>query len=109
MEYKEDQFCITVSENTIIFSGELERIDYSDISNFLKRAEAAISHETVCIDITGLQHLNSTGVRMLAVFLMGSAQKIEIHMNPAITWQHNTIPALCSVKPGGITLVTETV
>ncbi len=106
-EYREEKCTITISDDTIAFSGVLENVDYTHIVEFLRQGEALIQAKTMNIDITALQFLNSPGIRMLATFLMGSPKTCTLQYTTTITWQKPTVEVLSRIKPGRITPITH--
>ncbi len=107
MEFREEKFTITISDDMITFSGVLENADYAHIAEFLRQGEALIPAKTMNIDITALQFLNSPGIRMLATFLMGSPKTCTLQYTTTITWQKPTVEVLSRIKPGRITSITH--
>jgi len=106
MQYSEAGFELALTENTLAFSGKLEKSDYADIDKFLRDADRAIHAEICIIELTQLSFLNSSGIKSLATFMLGSPKKFEIRVNSAVTWQTESIPALAMLKPHGITIVS---
>ncbi len=107
MEFREEKFTITISDDSITFSGILENADYTHIAEFLRQGEALIQTKTVNIDITALQFLNSPGIRMLATFLIGSTKTCTLQYTTTVTWQKTTVEMLSRIKPGRITWITH--
>ena len=105
MEYKDKDFCITILEDTVVFSGKLEKRDYTEIVNFLKQGEDTIQAETVKVDLQALWFINSNGIKILAIFLTRSSKKFEVYIDEEVEWQENTLLVLNRIKPDGITIV----
>lgn len=106
MKYSEPGFEITLTDNVLAFSGKLEKSDYTEIDNFLRGVDQALHAATCIIEITQLTFLNSSGIKCLATFMLGSPKQFEIRINPDITWQTESIPALAMLKPNGITIAS---
>ena len=106
MEYSEQGFSVTLIGNTLSFSGKLEKSNYSDVDAFLRRISPEISGDLCVIDLQLLTFLNSSGIRSLATFILGSPKIFELHINKSLTWQTESIPALKHLKPKGITVVS---
>jgi hypothetical protein len=106
MNYSEPGFDIMLRENCLTFSGKLEKSDYVDIDAFLRNVDHTVSSDTCVIDLTNLTYLNSSGIRSLATFILGSPKSFEIRINTTITWQTESIPALAHLKSKGITVIS---
>ncbi len=106
-EYSEKKFTINISEDTIIFSGKLELSDYTELTDFLEQGERSLNAETIKIDIRELVFLNSSGLRMLASFLTGSPNKLEIYINTSVKWQDISVKTLSYLRPGEIRIILE--
>ena len=105
MNYSEPGFEITVAEkNTLIFSGKLEKSNYADVDKFLRDVDQALQTDICIIDLIYLSFLNSSGIKSLATFMLGSPKKFEIRTNKNVTWQSQSIPALTFLKPNQITI-----
>ncbi len=104
MNYSEPGFEITLTENVLHCSGKLEKSNYTDIDQFLREVDHALQAEVCVIDLTELHFLNSSGIKTLATFMLGSPKKFEIRVNDSITWQTQSIPALTFLKPNQITV-----
>ncbi len=102
MEYREEHFSIEIAEDTIVFSGKLEKPGYDKVSVFLSQEGASIPAETITIDLRDLRFMNSTGIRILAGFLIGTPKKFIIHIDKQITWQDKTVKTLSCLRPGDI-------
>lgn len=106
MNYSESGCEIMLTDNTLTFSGKLEKSDYTDVDAFLREVDHAITADTCVIDLTHLRFLNSSGIRSLATFMLGSPKSFEVHIDPDITWQSESIPTLQLLKTKGITIVS---
>lgn len=106
MQYSESGFELTVTDNVLAFSGKLEKSDYTVIDDFLRRAAQTLRSETCVIELTRLTFLNSSGIKCLATFMLGSPKQFEIRVNKNVTWQAESIPALAMLKPNDITIVS---
>ena len=104
MEYVEVNFRIQLSDNTLIFSGALEKTVYTEVADFLRQAEERVASDDIILDFRSLEFLNSTGIRMLAVFLTGSAKNFYLLRNTTISWQKNALAAIRQIKPSSIHL-----
>jgi hypothetical protein len=104
MEYREANFHIHASNNTITFSGALEKTVYTDVVDFLNEVEKQIADDSIILDLHSLEFLNSTGIRMLAVFLTGSTKNFQLIYNKAFSWQKNALSAMQQIKPSAIQL-----
>lgn len=108
MIYKKDKLTVEVLDTIYKFSGQIEASDYKDLEKFLKDNEAGIASDTITFDIIDLTYLNSSGIRVLAVFFLKSSKKIIVKMNPESTWQRISILPLAKMrKDGEITIVQE--
>lgn len=105
MNYSEQDFSITLERNVLTFSGKLEKSNYSDVDAFLRKVDQTLSDSTCILDLQKLAFLNSSGIRSLATFILGSPKSFELHINKSITWQTESIPALKHLKSKGITIV----
>lgn len=106
MKYSEPGFELTLTENVLAFSGKLEKSDYTDIDKFLRSVDQSLRTTTCVIELTKLSFLNSSGIKCLATFMLGSPKQFEIRVNNNVTWQTESIPALAMLKPNGITVVS---
>ena len=104
MNYSEQGFEITLTENVLLCSGKLEKSNYTDVDRFLREVDQSLHAELCIIDLTTLSFLNSSGIKSLATFMLGSPKKFEIRINDSITWQTQSIPALTFLKPNQITI-----
>lgn len=103
--YAEPGFEIKLQNNTLIFVGQLEKMEYAEVDAFLRGVDQMFSAQNCVIDLVNLKFLNSSGIRALATFLLGSPKNFEIRVNNSITWQKESIPALACLKPEGIKIV----
>jgi hypothetical protein len=101
MNYAVEQLNLEVVENRFVFKGKVERSDYSDLSRFLKEAEKGVGASSVEFDFRGLEYLNSSGIRAVAVFFLESVKKVTIRINPEVTWQRVGLTPLASIRPNG--------
>ncbi len=101
MEFKETDVKIELIGNKLHFSGKMEKSDYSEISDFLFKAEKSVTDAELVIDIRELLFLNSSGIRVLATLFMESSKKIVIHVDTSISWQKVGILPLTHVKKQG--------
>ncbi len=106
MNYSEQEFRLNLSGKTLTFAGKLEKADYSEVDAFLRSVDQVLSDENCVINLEKLVFLNSSGIRSLATFILGSPKTFEIHINPNVTWQTESIPALKHLKSRGITIVS---
>ncbi len=106
MNYSESGFEITLNNNTLSFSGTLEKMEYAEVDAFLRGVDQMLTETTCVVDLTKLSFLNSSGIRALATFLLGSPKHFELRVNNTITWQKESIPALTCLKPDGIKIVS---
>ncbi len=106
MKYSGAGFELVLSGNTLAFSGNLEEPDYADIDKFLRDVDQAIHAEVCIIELTQLNFINSSGIKSLVTFMLGSPKKFEIRVNSAVSWQKVSIPVLAMLKPHGITIVS---
>lgn len=98
MNYNDGDFEARLDGSTLKLKGKIEKSDYTDLTFFLKEVNDTLSDQTLILDIKELDFLNSSGIRTLAVFFMGSDKKIEIHIND-LTWQRVGIVPLEKIKP----------
>lgn len=106
MNYSEPGIEISLTANTLTFSGTLEKSDYADVDTFLRQVDQNVSEHTCVIELKKLSFLNSSGIRSLATFMLGSPKTFKIHINNDITWQRESIPPLACLKPDDIKIVT---
>ncbi len=106
MNYSEPGFEITLNESTLTFSGKLEKLEYAEVDAFLRGVDQVLSKQTCVIDLFNLSFLNSSGIRALATFMLGSPKMFELKVNNNITWQKESIPVLTCLKPDGIKIVS---
>ncbi len=107
MEYSDARVSIIITEEKIVFSGALEKIEYGDIRNFLEQGEQTISASIVALDFTALRFINSAGLRTLGLYIIKSAKTFEIYIDQTITWQMNTMGTLKGLKPGNVMIASE--
>lgn len=105
MTYSEGGARITLTGNVLAFSGKLELADYDNVDEFLRNIDVSVSASVCILDLTFLTFLNSSGIRSLAVFMLGSQKEFELRVNPAITWQQETLPVLTHLKSNAIRIV----
>ena len=105
MKYAEPGFEIMLAGNRLSFSGKLEKSNYTEIDAFLRKIDQELSTQMCVIDLIKLSFLNSSGIRSLATFMLGSPKMFELHINKSVTWQQESIPALTYIKPEGIMIV----
>ncbi len=105
MNYSETGFNIQLSENILAFSGSLEKHDYTEIDKFLKQVDQSLSSEVCQIELSELSFLNSSGIRSIASFILGSSKQFEIRINNEITWQEESIPTLTYLIPGKVRIL----
>ncbi len=106
MTYSEAGFRIVLTGNVLAFSGKLEKSSYEKVDAFLRDIDHALSASLCILDINHLTFLNSSGIRSLATFMLGSPKQFELRINPEITWQQESIPALTYLKPNAIRIVS---
>ena len=102
MTYSEAGFQIVLTNNVVEFSGKLEKSNYEKVDVFLRNIDQTVSAPTCILDLTQLSFLNSSGIRSLATFMLGSPKQFELRINPEITWQKESIPTLTYLKPNAI-------
>jgi len=105
MQMNEADFNIQLNGNTLAFSGNLEKSDYSKVSAFLKSVDNSQSNNKLTLDFQQLTFLNSSGIRCIATFIMGSPKQFDIRINRGITWQTENIPTLTCLKPDAIKIL----
>lgn len=98
MNIKGNSYIIELKNNIIRFSGKLDKSDYSDVSDFLKKAEEQIPGDEITIDLKDLIHLNSSGIRTIVIFITKNPKKIVIHANKELTWQRIGIIPLSKIR-----------
>ncbi len=106
MNHSETGFDIRLTGNTLSFSGNLEKSDYSKIDAFLKKVDQTLNADTCKINLKKLAFLNSSGIRSIATFILGSSKRFEIQINNDITWQSESIPTLAYLKPDRIEIMS---
>ncbi len=106
MHYTETGFEIRLTGDTLSFSGDLEKSDYTEVDAFLKKVDQVLMSDTCKIKLDKLKFLNSSGIRSLATFVLGTSKKIEIYINNGVTWQKESIPTLAYLKPDRIKIVS---
>lgn len=98
MNIKGDSYTVELTNNTIRFTGKLDKSDYSDVIDYLKNAEQSIPGNEIVLDLKDLVHLNSSGIRGLAIFIKKCPKKIIIYANKELTWQRIGIIPLSKIK-----------
>ncbi|MFH1156547.1 MAG: hypothetical protein V1793_22310 [Pseudomonadota bacterium] len=106
MIYSEKGFEIELTGNELEFSGKLEKMDYSEIDQFLRDVDAQVSGDVCILRFNRLAYLNSSGIRAVASFVIESSKRFEIHIDRAVTWQKTNIPVLETLKPDRIRIVS---
>ncbi len=101
MELKESDYSIVSNGSTITLEGKLELPDYKHIIEFLDKIDSEIGEDKISFNIRNLQFLDSRGIRALAIFFKKCVKKVEIAINPDITWQKVGVTPLCSIRPAG--------
>lgn len=101
MKFKNENFNIELKDNTLFFLGSMELENYSEVKNFLSKVDSSLNVNELSIDISKLSFLNSSGIRTLAIFLMGSTKIFKICINPNKTWQRAGIPPLIHIRKKG--------
>jgi hypothetical protein len=109
MEYREEKFVLNVKDNQFNFQGKIEKTDYSALGKFLVEAEKQINTDELCFDFRPLEYLNSSGVRAIAVFFLGTQKKVCIHINEGLTWQRIGLTPLGNMKSEGIQVIGHAV
>jgi hypothetical protein len=107
MEFKADSFTLKLEGAKISFQGKIERSDYEELSNFLKKVDSSIEDDEINVDLRALEFLNSSGIRILAGFIHESKKNIRIIIDPDKTWQKVGIKPFESLKEAGRIKVTE--
>lgn len=98
MNIKGNSYNIELKDNVIHFSGKLDKSDYSDVNDFLKKAEENVSGDEIVLDLKDLVHLNSSGIRTIVIFITKYPKKIVIHANKELTWQRIGIIPLSKIR-----------
>lgn len=106
MNYSEDFLNVNLKGNTVIFSGKIEKSDYSSLSKFLEQVDQEVSGNLIKIDLKNLEYLNSSGIRCLATFFINSKKYFEIYINTDITWQNDSISTITLVKPERLEIIS---
>ena len=105
MTYSEGGARMTLAGNVLTFSGKLECADYGNVDEFLRNVDESLSASRCILDLTQLTFLNSSGIRSLAVFMLGSQKEFDLRINPEITWQQETLPVLTHLKSNAIHII----
>ena len=106
MIYSEKGFAIELKGNILEFSGKLEKMDYSEVDQFLREVDAAIQGDLCVIRFNTLAYLNSSGIRAVASFVIESSKRFDIIIDKSITWQKTNIPVLETLKPDRIKVIS---
>ncbi len=107
MKFKDASFTAVLEGTRLVFSGKIEKSDYSSFSLFLKQVDAAVKEKELLVDIRRLDFINSGGIRSLAVFFLGSGKDFRIIIDPEKSWQKAGILSLVSLKDEGKVKVEE--
>ncbi len=107
MQYSEKEFEIQLAGDTLHFSGNLKKYDYSKVDAFLKEADDAITSETCKIRFKNLKFLDSAGISSLFRFILGSPKKFEIYMKSDIQWQKFSLPIIERLKKDSVKIIEE--
>jgi hypothetical protein len=107
MEFKDAKFNLSVKGGQFVFTGSIERSDYTELGKFLVEAEKSVTTNELLFDFRPLEYLNSSGIRAIAVFFLESRKKVRLKINPDMTWQKVGLTPLSTLKTaGGITIET---
>ena len=107
MKFSEEKFSVELKGNTLHFVGKMENSNYSDVNNFLLDLIDKVLDQRLVMDIRDLEFSNSSGIRMLATFFMKTGKKIEVFIDPSVTWQKIGIIPLSRLKKDGEITVTQ--
>jgi hypothetical protein len=94
---------IDMEDPGIILDPFFQSVHQSSIQNNIQK---------INVNLTGLNFLNSSGIKCLAKWVLGLSQvsedkryKIIIKQNPTITWQKTSLITLTYAAPGLISVV----
>jgi len=101
---------ISAKDNTVILEGD---IDQNQPEDFLKPFFNQISsreYESLTIDISNLEFLNSAGIKCLLDFLSSRIpqSKVTIKTDQKKTWQRNSMTVIQSIDEKNISLIDKT-
>ncbi len=99
MKYIDENCEIKFENNKLMFIGKMEKSDYEDVGKFLHEINNIIITDSIEIDLQHLNFLNSSGIRILAVFVLECSKKIRIKIDKKLTWQRVGIVPLSRIKP----------
>lgn len=109
MEYKKDLYSVNYKDNSneIVFEGKIECSDYKWLISFMEDFIKQNEQKDIYINLINLKLLNSTGIRVLAVFIINCPLKVIIKINNNVTWQRVGIIPLKGIKPKGQILIED--
>lgn len=87
MEYRTSDFSITIDKEVFSFFGNMEIIDYKNVTEFLLESEQEIEGNTIIFDFRNLNFLNSIGLRSLSTYMLRSQKSFTIQINKNVHWQ----------------------
>jgi anti-anti-sigma factor len=101
-----DRATISVTGNTIVLEGD---IDHNNPEIFLRpffKKAANQLRESLVLDITNLEFLNSSGIKCMLDFLKSRApdSKVIIKTDKRKTWQRNSMSVVKSLDEKNISL-----
>ncbi len=107
MKFVSETFDINLKNNFLIFSGNMELLDYKEVDEFLKKIENNTESKEITIDLKNLFFLNSSGIRTLAVFVLNSEKVINFLVKETSTWQKAGITPIVQMKKSGQIIISD--
>jgi len=106
MEFNGNGYKVTydINSGAISFSGTFRctNDEYAEMSKILEQVSAA-KPAKIIIDLTSMEFLNSSGINMLAKFVInmrkGSDSSLEIKGSNSFPWQGKSLPNLKKLHP----------